>query len=125
MGIEATIKQIPVKFSGSAASTEERMSNFCRSYKDVRFSAVSASYKSDQVVVDALRAFNRCEETVRKFVFITFVSPNNISSVFTFQFGNNMTYQLQGATLDKGIECKTVNPENNESVTLGQGQTLT
>lgn len=115
---EAVVKKVPFKFSGSAANAEEKLSNFCRNYRDTRYSTASSSSSSDQVVVEALRAFNQCEEIARRNIFISFVSPNNISSVFSFQFGNNVSYQLQGVTTDRNIACTTLHPETNNEITL-------
>lgn len=124
IGVDAIISQIPIKFSGTSGSAEERFNNFCSTYKDVRFTTSASSSYSNQVVVDALRAFNQCEEILRRNINIIYASPNDLSSVFSFQFGTNTSYELQGVTTDKGLSCSVVD-EDKKSIPANKDSYLT
>ena len=124
-GIEATIKNIPLKFSGSSGSSTDKMKNFCRSYSNVRFTSIAARKLENFVVVDALKSFNECIKITGQGIIVQYTPGDNINTAFSFQFKSTVMYELQGVQTGENITCTTQDPKNRQEVKLDRSSSFT
>lgn len=117
-GIEAVIKQIPIKFSGKKGKSKQRMKNFCKSYSNVRNDTAASRELANTVVVDALKSFNECIAITQAGIKIIHNAPTGLEGTFSFQFGNNLEYELQGVQTGQNIECSMQSPNDSELIKL-------
>lgn len=60
IGLEATVKQIPYKFSLTSTDAKTKMEEFCKAGAQQNFFSSTATDVRSEVVVAALRSFNEC-----------------------------------------------------------------
>lgn len=120
LGIEAVVAKIPISLSGTSGNAQQRFSQFCREYSQVRYTASASTAISDTVVTDALESFNRCIALTQNGVRISHASPTKIESTFSFQFGSSTSYELQGVQTGPNISCEVQNPETKELTPLSR-----
>lgn len=107
-GLDVVVRAIPVKFTGSASSSSQAMSNFCRDYRATRFSSSYQKIVSSAVVVEALDRYNECRRIKSNGVLIThtFVDPGAIN--FNIELSNtNTVFTLENITHGPTVECGT------------------
>lgn len=120
VGIDAVIKKIPLKFSGSATENSSKMKNFCMNYSNVRSESFASRVISNTVVVDALKAFNECVNISKRGVIVDHTSPTGLNGAFSFRFDNTVTYELQGVQVGRNLKC-TIQDKDTESNEVNVG----
>lgn len=122
-GLDAVVKAIPIKLSGSASNSSQRMRNFCKNYSSTRFETAASSTLADTVVVEALRSYNQCIAISNVGVIISQSAPEPLQATFSFSFKNELDYQLQGVQVGRNMECHVKKPDG-DLVEAGLGTTL-
>lgn len=117
-GIEAVIKSIPISLSGSSASASERMSQFCRTYTNTRFTTEAINASTSTVVVEALDSFNNCVAITRRGVTIRHNIANLTSTIY-FEIPSNVDFQIQGVAEGRSISCTMQDPSDGALIELG------
>lgn len=113
VGVEAVVKSIPISFTGSHASDEEKLTSFCKTYNSVRYTTTASSAYQDSVVNEALKSFNQCIDISRKNIVIEVSQPTGTTAAFSFRFGSDVNYELQGVLLGGNITCSSAFDSND------------
>lgn len=122
---EAVVKKIPIKFHGDSASSEQKVSSFCRQYNSIRYEAQASSEISDTVVTEALRLLNDCVRATQAGLIIELTSADQINFALRFEFSTNLSpVKVQGAAVGSNLTCTTQIKKEDGSVkrlTLDEG----
>jgi hypothetical protein len=108
VGLDVTIKKLPLSFTGTSTDAKQRLSNFCKVEHSNRLNSRSDVRQQDSVVVDALRAFNNCVELTDRGVNTTITTVDNFHSTIRVNFPAGDKISLLSASTGEGLTC-TVN----------------
>ncbi|MDT3382527.1 hypothetical protein RNI52_34695 [Labrys neptuniae] len=106
IGIDVVVKNLPINFTGNYGNSSEAISNFCKNYKEVRFSNENSQVTKNTVVVAALENYNECKKIISQGVSITHTAVGPGDIIFSFQLKNAVTaFEIQGVSLGPNITC--------------------
>ncbi len=106
LGLDAVIKAIPVKFTGSYSNSDEAVSNFCKTYaSQTAFTAASDMYK-ETISLKALETIQQCNALQASGVIITHQVNNVEAANFYLRNSVTQTLELQGVSATNGVTCE-------------------
>ncbi|RWQ04063.1 hypothetical protein [Mesorhizobium sp.] len=102
------IEGIPVEFTGNFASNQQKIENFCKLYKEVRFSDERVEIRKSTVVVDALASYNECKKIEKATgIVITHAFSNPDAVAINIKLlGRDSKLRVQGVAT-KNITCRS------------------
>ena len=124
IGLDTVVKAIPIKFTGSYASNEEAMRNFCKSYSAVAAGSSRSFSYSERVSDKALQTINDCLRLQAQGITITHSVVTKETTAFFLKASGGQPIQLTGVVPSAGVACKgsikgrlqTLDERTNESI---------
>jgi len=116
-GIDAVIKAIPVKFTGSYSSSEEAMRNFCKTYASSSSLQERKYSYEEKIAGKALDTVSDCLKLQAQGVVITHDVANRERMSFFLKSGVDQKITLSGVYSSGGVSCS--------GLVKGKGQPFT
>ena len=117
IGLDAVIKQIPVKFTGTYGSVSQAMTNFCRDYQSVAASSSARHSYEETVAARAYDSFDMCIAMASQGV----VARHKVESLERVNFflapGFGHPVKVRGVNTTRNVICKGQDPN---AVTPGE-----
>ncbi|RRS06404.1 hypothetical protein EIP75_02140 [Aquabacterium soli] len=105
VGLDAVVKAIPLKFTGSYTTSDEGFSNFCKSYAShVSTSNASDSYK-ETISRKALETIQQCLTLQASGVIVTHEVSNVESANFYLRNSVTQKLMLEGISIAGDVSC--------------------
>lgn len=130
VGLEAVIKAIPVKFTGSYGSNEEKMGNFCKVYSsETQTNQQNYSY-AERVIGKALDTFEQCVRFTSQGITVQPTLLSLGASSINITAGIGKPVEVRGLTLSDNLTCSGMDPSTkkliqfNESTVVNTSTTL-
>ncbi|MCB4364387.1 hypothetical protein KIH07_11620 [Hydrogenophaga taeniospiralis] len=106
IGLEAVVKAIPIKFTGSYSNSEEAVSNFCKTYaSQTAATAASDSYK-ETISLKALETIQQCNALQGSGVTIIHQVNNVEAANFYLRRSVIQPLELQGVAATGNVTCE-------------------
>lgn len=118
VGLEATVKQIPVKFSLGSGSASEKLQTFCKTFASTNFERSDSYSFQSNVVTESLRLLNQCLEIEKSGVRASHVVNGQTSVTVRFDFETDkQQVMLRSVTYDeKAATCTTTGINGSPTV---------
>lgn len=127
IGLEATVKQIPYKFSLTSTDAKTKMEEFCKVGAQQNFFSSTATDVRNEVVVAALRSFNECIALERRGLRLTHQEqPPRSVLIFGEQTNAYTAASLDAITYDpKLVSCRSTGfSKDGSAITLDGSKSL-
>lgn len=105
IGLDAVVKAIPVKFTGSYNNNEEAFTNFCRSYSSFTTATSSNDAYKETISSKALDTISECQRLQASGVIVTHQLSNAESLSFYLRNSVTQTFELQGVQTTGPVKC--------------------
>lgn len=96
LGLDAIVKSIPLKFTGSFSNTKEGFDNFCKTYQAVRAGTTTIDHRAERISSKALDTIRACYEIAATGVAIRHEVPSFQSVSFYMQNGPATKIEIRG-----------------------------
>jgi hypothetical protein len=123
IGLEAVVKAIPIKFTGSYSSTEEAMRNFCKTYASSSSLQTRNYTYEEKVAGKAMDTVAECLRLQSQNVLITHTVVNNEQVAFYLKSAVAPKIKISGVSVTGNISCSGV--VAGKSVTFNDSTYLT
>lgn len=104
-GLDAVIKAIPIKFTGSYTNTDEGFTNFCKSYTSLATSTSSQDSYKERITDKALNTIDQCNKLQASGIQISHEIVNIESISFYLRNSVTQSFELQGVATTGKISC--------------------
>jgi len=108
IGLEAVVKAIPIKFTGTYSSNEDAFKNFCKNYSSIVSSSERKYTYEEKIATKSLETIDSCLRIAATGAVVTHEIPNSKSVVFYLQSSAATKLELKGVfpIPDDGLICK-------------------
>jgi hypothetical protein len=106
IGLDTVVKAIPIQFTGNTASSDEGMTNFCRTYASVATSQERKFTQQEKMASKALDTVTECLRLQSKGVVITHDFVNLERATFFLQSSINQKVTLSGVAITGKVTCQ-------------------
>lgn len=133
VGLDAVVKAIPIRFSGSHSSSEEAMKNFCKTYSSSSSLQDRKYSYEEKIAGKALDTVSDCLRLQSQGVTITHDVVNREKMAFFLKSGIDQKISLSGVSISGSVSCsglvngqpKTINESTGIPVSKSQNFTCT
>lgn len=105
LGLEAVVKAIPIKFTGSASNSEEAMKNFCKNYAGTTALQERKFSYEERIASKALDTVTDCLRLQAQGVTITHDIVNRDTSAFFLKSSVEQKITLSGVSVNGPVAC--------------------
>jgi hypothetical protein len=105
VGLEAVLKQIPVKFTGKYDNTQQAFENFCRNYTSIVVQKNSFSLYEERIVRRAYDSFDNCVKLVSQGVSITHEIVSGTALNFFLAPAAQKPISISGVVTSANVTC--------------------
>lgn len=125
LGIEAVVKAIPIKFTGTYDSGQTAMKNFCKNYASTTAQNSAAASYQQTIVRRAYESFDTCVSLAAQGTSV----KHFIRSPDTFDFylapGFSRPVKINGMHVPKNVVCKGILPGETKSSVINEDTVTT
>lgn len=104
-GLDAVVKAIPIKFTGSYSNSEEAFTNFCKSYSSFTSASSSSDAYKETISAKALETIAECQRLQASGVIVTHQVSNAEALSFYLRNSVTQTFELQGVQTTGPVKC--------------------
>lgn len=105
LGLDAVVKAIPIKFTGSYSNNEQAFTNFCKQYSSFTAASSSSDAYKETISSKALETIAECQRLQATGVIITHQLSNAESLSFYMRNSVLQNFVLQGVGTTGPVKC--------------------
>ncbi len=118
LGLDIVVKAIPITFSGSYATSEEAVKNFCRNYSATASGRSDTTSYQEKIVQRAYDSFDQCISLAKTGVIVRHAVRNLGSLDFYIAPGFGRPVTIKGIKTSNNIECRGQDPNASKPVDM-------
>ncbi|TDP74072.1 hypothetical protein [Roseateles toxinivorans] len=105
IGLDAVVKAIPIKFTGSYGSSDDAFTNFCKSYASYSTASSNNDSYKETISIKALDTIDQCLRLQSSGVQLTHIVTNVEAMSFYMRSSVTTTFELQGIQTTGNVKC--------------------